>query len=203
MRFNRLIWIPKTDEFKFLLAKIKSEMLVVSRFSDYSKDKESPDHFPVFCENETEIGVPPEYMRKNFSTIFHSLRDETPIGDDIVPPLVFKGTLEAKLRQFEAVQAVQNKRSFQKSIWSNKRKNRSKILSLQCGGGKTVISLYLLAQLNKKALVVVPTKTLQFQWKSRIETFLPTCRVGLLNGKKVGFKVKWTFLFFSSTPKKM
>lgn len=43
------------------------------------------------------------------------------------------------------------------------------VLSLSCGKGKTVISLHAWAALGVPAVVVVPTKDLAYQWKTRIE----------------------------------
>jgi superfamily II DNA or RNA helicase len=65
------------------------------------------------------------------------------------------------------------------------------IISIGCGRGKTVIGLYIAASLNMKTLVVVHKEFLAEQWKERIlgdeskgiKGFLPTARVGLLQGK--------------------
>jgi len=43
------------------------------------------------------------------------------------------------------------------------------VLSLSCGKGKTVVSLHAWAALGVPAVVVVPTKDLAYQWKTRIE----------------------------------
>jgi superfamily II DNA or RNA helicase len=65
------------------------------------------------------------------------------------------------------------------------------IISIGCGRGKTVIGLYIAAALNLKTLVVVHKEFLAEQWKERIlgdpvkgiKGFLPTAKVGLLQGK--------------------
>jgi superfamily II DNA or RNA helicase len=67
------------------------------------------------------------------------------------------------------------------------------IISIGCGRGKTVIGLYIAASLNMKTLVVVHKEFLAEQWKERIlgdeskgiKGFLPTARVGLLQGKVI------------------
>jgi len=67
------------------------------------------------------------------------------------------------------------------------------VLSAPPGAGKTVIALYLIAQRQQPALVVVHTKELLNQWIDRVETFLgiPPDEVGIIaNGKvKVGDKI--------------
>jgi superfamily II DNA or RNA helicase len=57
------------------------------------------------------------------------------------------------------------------------------IISVPCGFGKTVIALYLLAALGKKAIVIVHKEFLMDQWKERIEYFLPGAKIGKLQGK--------------------
>ena len=52
------------------------------------------------------------------------------------------------------------------------------MLVLPCGFGKTVCALWVVAQLRRKALVLVHTGALADQWAERIATFLPFARVG-------------------------
>ena len=63
--------------------------------------------------------------------------------------------------------------------------NEGGIITLQCGGGKTVTTLYLISQIKKKTLVVVHKTFLMNQWKERIEEFLPTAKIGYLQGSIV------------------
>ena len=51
------------------------------------------------------------------------------------------------------------------------------LISLKCGGGKTVISLYLLSVLKKKTIVVVHKDFLMTSG-DRILQFLPDPRIG-------------------------
>jgi superfamily II DNA or RNA helicase len=59
------------------------------------------------------------------------------------------------------------------------------MLVLPCGFGKTVIALWLAAQLGRKTLVVVHKEFLLEQWRERIATFVPDARIGILQGSKV------------------
>jgi superfamily II DNA or RNA helicase len=52
------------------------------------------------------------------------------------------------------------------------------MLVLPCGFGKTVCSIWVLAQLKRRALVLVHTGALADQWVDRMRTFLPGVRVG-------------------------
>ena len=59
------------------------------------------------------------------------------------------------------------------------------IVSLSCGQGKTVIALKILAELKKKALIIVHKDFLLNQWRERIAEFLPGARVGLVKRERV------------------
>ena len=59
------------------------------------------------------------------------------------------------------------------------------LISVPCGFGKTVLSLYLVAALKVKTLVIVHKEFLMDQWKERIEFFLPDAKVGKLQGDVV------------------
>lgn len=58
------------------------------------------------------------------------------------------------------------------------------ILSLQTGFGKTVCGLYILSKLKAKTLIIVNKIPLMNQWKSEIQQFLPSVKVGTLQGQK-------------------
>ena len=64
-------------------------------------------------------------------------------------------------------------------------KNGGGIISLSCGGGKTVMALYLISKLAVKTIVVVNKEFLLNQWKERIKQFLPDARIGILRQKKI------------------
>jgi len=52
------------------------------------------------------------------------------------------------------------------------------IVSLKCGGGKTVLALYILSQIRMKTLVVVHKDFLMTQWYDRIGEFIPDAKIG-------------------------
>jgi hypothetical protein len=54
------------------------------------------------------------------------------------------------------------------------------IVTLPCGGGKTVIALKIVADLGCKALIVVHKEFLLSQWRERLSQFLPGASVGLV-----------------------
>lgn len=64
------------------------------------------------------------------------------------------------------------------------------ILNLTCASGKTVMAIYLMCTLGKKALVIVHKDFLLQQWKERIEQFAPSAKIGTLKAKTVDVEDK-------------
>jgi len=64
------------------------------------------------------------------------------------------------------------------------------LLDLPCAYGKTTLSLYIIAQLKKKALVLVHKEFLLNQWIERIHQFLPHARVGKIQGPIIDIENK-------------
>eukprot|EP00965_Chrysotila_dentata_P030257 1006932-Pleurochrysis_carterae.AAC.1 len=53
------------------------------------------------------------------------------------------------------------------------------LISLPCGGGKTVLFIYIvLAVIRRKAAIVVHTNQLADQWEERLRAFCPAVRIG-------------------------
>jgi superfamily II DNA or RNA helicase len=59
------------------------------------------------------------------------------------------------------------------------------ILEVPCGAGKTVMALNIISKLKKKTLIIVHKEFLMNQWIERIQQFLPTARVGKIQGQVV------------------
>lgn len=57
------------------------------------------------------------------------------------------------------------------------------ILEVPCGAGKTVMSLKIISNIKKKTLIIVHKEFLMNQWIERINEFLPTAKVGKIQGK--------------------
>jgi len=59
------------------------------------------------------------------------------------------------------------------------------LLDLPCAWGKTSASLYIVSQLKKKTIVIVHKEFLMNQWIERIQQFLPTSRIGKIQGQTI------------------
>ncbi len=57
------------------------------------------------------------------------------------------------------------------------------ILEVPCGAGKTIMALNICSRLRKKTLIIVHKEFLMNQWIDRIRDFMPSARVGKIQGK--------------------
>ena len=64
------------------------------------------------------------------------------------------------------------------------------LISLKCGGGKTVLALYIIAMLQKKTIVIVHKDFLMTQWRDRIQQFLPEARIGKIQQNTIDIENK-------------
>ena len=148
--------------------KIKKE-LNVSPYSPYNNPMCPPVKYPVYLESVSKLYLPRWWGLENLGQ--PEKIDITP-GFDI--NINFKGTLRPV--QQEA------KDAFMKNCYPD---YGGGILCLACKLlGKTALSLYIISQLKKKALVIVHKEFLMNQWIDRIGSFLPGTEVGIIQAKK-------------------
>ena len=124
--------------------------------------------FPIYLESKKKIYIPKYYGIKKFGKLSIDNIDD---GKDI--NVKFKYDLRDNQKP-----VVEKYLEVAKDIGGG-------IISVPCGFGKTVIALYLLAALGKKAIVIVHKEFLMDQWKERIEFFLPDAKIGKIQGKVI------------------
>ena len=131
------------------------------------------EKFDVYLENETKLCLPKFYALDKLGK--PNKIDEN-IGEDIT--IKFEGTL----------------RDYQEKIINvilPKIKNTGGgILSIPPGKGKTVLGIYLSYLLKKKTLVIVHKTFLVNQWRNRIQQYVPTAKVGIIQGEKIDIEDK-------------
>lgn len=129
-----------------------------------------PDPFSVFMESPKRLWVPREWGRKEFGE-----PDVTrvPMGDDCSVRLAFKGSLRPKQEHIV-------KDWVDKVIPSTRPEGR--ILTVPCGYGKTIMSLWCASQVGRKTLVIVHKEFLMNQFCSEIKKFMPNARIGKIQG---------------------
>lgn len=157
-----------TDE----LMKIKKELMVKPKASMVGMG--SPKSFPIYRESESKLYIPRYYGENLFGKVLNKLS----YGDKINVP--FEGTL----RDYQKV--ITDK--FVKSFTSNA--CCGGLLDIDPGKGKTVMALNILSRMSVKTLVIVHKTFLLNQWKERINQFIPSARVGKIQGNTVDIEDK-------------
>lgn len=131
--------------------------------------------FPVYRESAKKLYVPQYYGKEKFG---NTVEVKIPPGNDIA--LEFQGAL----REYQAP-------VIQKAItYFHAEPSTAGLLELPCAWGKTGGSLYLVAALAKKTLVIVHKEFLMNQWIERIAQFLPAARVGKIQGPTIDIENK-------------
>ncbi len=126
--------------------------------------------FPAYRESGQKLYVPRYFGSTHFGPVKQSKISE---GDDIDVP--FAGTL----------------RDYQEDVVRAYRASESGgLITLGCGQGKTVIGLNIVSVMKKKALIIVHKEFLLNQWIERIQQYLPSARVGRIQGPVVDIENK-------------
>lgn len=153
------------------IEELKERLTVKPYVHPSSMNSGRSNSFSVYCESNNKIYIPRSYGLKHFGDPdIDQLQD----GDD-APLLVFNGSLRPEQEE--------PARCFLEAACDPLR--RGGIISLSCGCGKTVISLFISCKLRKKTMVVCHKEFLMNQWRERIAQFIPTARVGIIKQSKV------------------
>lgn len=131
--------------------------------------------FHVFRENPNKFYIPRFYGIKRYGLPDKSEIEE---GDDI------------------DVEFTQTVRDYQKNVINvymnhintpicsgSDINGNGGILELPCGFGKTICALKMISDIKKKTLIIVHKEFLMNQWIERINDFLPSSKIGKIQGK--------------------
>ena len=162
--------IPKTALTAAELVQIK-EILFKTPVIHGVKSAQPNPGFPIYRENDKKIYVPRFYGEARFGP---AAENRLAPGDDIHVP--FSSTKTLFPHQIQATDA------YLATVHKSDPPQGGGILELACGMGKTVIALNLIGRLQKKTLILVHKEFLMNQWIERIEEFLPTARIGKIQG---------------------
>lgn len=157
------------------LTKIRNELTVKPYVPKSMVESKA---FPLYREAPKKIYIPRHYGEEHFG----SLPDDQiklPRGDIIEDQYCeFNGSL----REYQ-INIVQK--------YLNAVKNSGGgLLDVDPGKGKTVMALNIISQLKVKTLVIVHKSFLLNQWIERIEQFLPSARVGKIQGQIIDIEEK-------------
>lgn len=161
--------ISKEDE------EILRDELYVKPFVFGASQNTDVGAFHVFRENANKFYIPRFYGIKRYGLPDKSEIEE---GDDI------------------DVEFTQTVRDYQKNVISvymnhintpiccdNDINGNGGILELPCGFGKTICALKMISDIKKKTLIIVHKEFLMNQWIERINDFLPSAKIGKIQGK--------------------
>jgi superfamily II DNA or RNA helicase len=132
--------------------------------------------YPVYRESANKYYLPRYFGVKNFGP---PLSNKLPEGVDINIP--FAGDLRENQKPVVA--------RYMEHLTENPQHGGG-LLELPCAFGKTCLSLYICSQLKKKTIIIVHKEFLMNQWIERIGQFLPTARVGKIQGQNVDIEDK-------------
>jgi hypothetical protein len=154
-----------SEELSKLKLELRARPLVDDKFA-----KQGDLSYPVYMETKNKLYIPKMFGINKFG--FPATVLENFEGKEWDTEHEFVGSLLE--RQHAPVDSVLNA-CYTKG---------GGILSASTGTGKSIMGLYALSKLKSKAIIVVNKIPLMNQWKSEIQKFLPTVKVGTLQGQK-------------------
>jgi superfamily II DNA or RNA helicase len=158
--------IKKSDLTPYEIEEIQKELTVKPyTCGDYDKKNTA---FPIYMESSSKLYLPRFYGQERFG-----LPKENRFKNPERIDLQFKGSLRKEQEPIS-----------QLYLDSAKDKGGG-IISLKCGGGKTVLALYIASVLSLKTIVLVHKDFLMTQWRDRILEFLPDAKIGKIQQSTV------------------
>jgi superfamily II DNA or RNA helicase len=144
--------------------------------------------FPIYRESANKFYLPRYFGEEHFGQIETLKITE---GDDINVPFV--GTLREN--QVPVVKAYMDKINEKKQIELDGKEvcfevGGGGLLELPCAYGKTILSINIISQLKKKTLIIVHKEFLLNQWIERMAEFLPSARIGKIQGQTIDIENK-------------
>ena len=138
--------------------------------------------FPAYRESTQKIYVPRFFGVTHFGP---PKQMKIPDGDDIDVP--FSGTLRDY--QIEVVNAYVNVTRSETGTTGGSATSGG-LVNLPCGYGKTTVALNIVSVMKKKTLIIVHKEFLLNQWVERINQYLPTARIGRIQGQIIDVEGK-------------
>jgi superfamily II DNA or RNA helicase len=169
--------ISKSDLTVEQQKKIKNELMIKPFVMSTVGGSGSDDLFPVYRESTSKMYLPHYYGIAHFGAPSSYKINQ---GVDLPDSIQFQGTLR------ELQQTVVNS-------YLNHIKGKpvsGGLIQLPCGQGKTILALNIISQIKKKTFIIVHKEFLMNQWIERIQQFLPTAKVGKIQGQVIDIEGK-------------
>lgn len=149
-----------------VLAAVRKDLTVEPKVHPDFK-REDTQKFTIYKENEKKLYIPRYYGITKFGV---PATIELPEGEEI--NLVFEGGLRPIQEPIVA------------KVLDVLRTVGGGTIAVNPAMGKTVMAIYLICQLKKKAIIVCHKDFLIAQWIERISQFAPAARIGVIKGNK-------------------
>ena len=174
LSFNGYGVAKKNNE---VLIKQLQKELTMNPIINFSMTNDSNQKtFKIYTENDKRLYVPRYYGLQKFGT-----PDKCTLSDGIqCDNMVFKGTLRDQ--QLEPVN------NFIKAASDSSK--RGGIISVPCGFGKTIMSVYIACHFQKKTMFVSHKDFLNQQFIETVKQFVPDAKIGIIKQKKVDVEGK-------------
>lgn len=170
--------IPKKDN-NDLIVSLKKELTMTPNVNfSMGSTAENDDikSFPVYVESDNRLYIPRYYGLQKFG-----VPDKCTLTDgEHRPNMTFSGNLREQ--QLEPVN------NFIKAATDPS--TRGGIISVPCGFGKTIMSVYIACHLKKKTMFVSHKDFLNQQFLETVKQFVPNAKIGLIKQSKVDVKDK-------------
>lgn len=164
------------------LKKVRKDLMV----APFSLDEfNKPEPFPLFLESPSKLYIPKHYGFEKFGE-----PDEVKITRGEPIDVEFVGQLKPVQENVLKIYLDNCILETDPDQCKFTLKSNGGVISVGCGWGKTIYALKLVTVLGRKALVVVHKEFLMNQWKERIAQFMPSARVGTIQGKVLDYKNK-------------
>ena len=161
--------IPKLNN-DVLIDELKKELSMKPNIN-FSMGTEKEKIFNIYLENEKKLYIPRYYGLQKFG-----LPDKYLLSDGITcDNMVFKGNLREQ--QLEPVN------NFIQA--ANDPLKRGGIISVPCGFGKTIMSVYIACYFKKKTMFVSHKDFLNQQFIETVKTFVPNSKIGIIKQSKI------------------
>ena len=163
--------LKKDDLSEEQLSKIKKDLTAKPAVvQGFGPPNQKQPEYPIYMESKSSYYLPRFYGKKHFGE---------PVKDNLDEGLSVNIEFNGSLREEQI--------PIQKLYLDEK---GGGIISLKCGGGKTVLALSIIAALQKKTIVLVHKDFLMTQWRDRIKQFLPEAKIGKIQQDTVDVEGK-------------
>jgi superfamily II DNA or RNA helicase len=165
--------IPKNDE--NVIEKLKEE-LTMTPYVNFSMDNSKAKSFRIYTENDNKIYVPRYFGLQKFG-----IPDKCVLSKGLTcDNLNFIGSLREQ--QIEPV------KNFIEA--ASDPLKRGGIISVPCGFGKTIMSVYIACHFKKKTMFVSHKDFLNQQFLETVKQFVPNAKIGIIKQSKVDVEGK-------------